>query len=80
MNKMSEEPFTTEQAIDVGLTKHELDRAISKTNSSLPDSIGDQLFRMSLNLSFSFYNKPKEDTLKLLQDAKDLLQTYKSMP
>ena len=71
-----EAPYTTEEAIDIGLTLNSLNIAVTKTCSKEPDSLGDQLFRMALALSFTFSYKTKEDTFILLQNAKDLLQTY----
>jgi hypothetical protein len=67
--------YTTDEAIDFGLTKMWLDRALLKHDSSVPDSIGDRLFRMALKLSYCFSYESKEKALATLKDVKELLQS-----
>ena len=71
--------YTTEEAIEFGLLKIKLDRAVSKTDSSVPDSLGDKLFCMLLRLAYSFTYNPKEQVQAEMKMAKELLQEYENM-
>lgn len=45
----------TDKVIELSLLNGQLRRATARTDSSQPDSLGDRLFRCSMNLSHDFH-------------------------
>jgi hypothetical protein len=67
--------YTRDETIDISLTLNALDRKVAKTVSTVPDSLGDKLFRISMKLAYCFSYESKEKTMTTLKDAKELLQS-----
>jgi len=65
--------YTTQEAIDIALTQSVLNSAIDKTDSTVPDSIGDKLFSMKLKLSWYFTHHSKIEVFEIITKAKELL-------
>ena len=71
---MNNPPMSVQESIDLSLLIERTGRAVDKSDTSKPDSIGDKLFRTYLNLKFARNKGDFEKCKELGIKANELIE------